>query len=97
MAMGPVRLELLSNTDETGSAHQWPGGKGQFALVGTVSGATITLEQLGPDGSTWVSLGSAVALTAAGVGVFEAPAGQIRALVASGTPSGLYATVVGIP
>lgn len=97
MAMGATRVELLTNASATGAAALWPGGKGQFALAGTVGGATITLQILGPDGTTYLSLGSAVALTAAGVANFEAPAGTIRALVASGTPSGLYATAVGIP
>ena len=83
---------LLSNASATGSAAAWPGGKGVFALAGTVGGATITLQYLGPDGSTWLTAATATTLTAVGLGVFELPNGQIRALVAAGTPSGLYAS-----
>lgn len=82
---------LLSNASATGAAAMWPGGRGVFSLAGTVSGATITLQYLGPDGSTWLTAASATTLTAVGLGVFDLPCGQIRALVASGTPSGLFA------
>lgn len=80
---------LLSNASATGSAVQWGGGRGVFSLAGTVSGATITLQYLGPDATTWLT--GATALTAAGLVAFELPPGRIRALVAAGTPSGLYA------
>lgn len=85
---------LLSNASATGSAVPWPGGKGGVMLAGTVGGATITLQILGPDGTTWLT--GATALTAVGVGVFELPCGQIRALVAGGAPSGLYAVALPI-
>lgn len=85
---------LLSNASATGTAVQWPGGKGAFMLAGTVSGATVTLQILGPDGATWLT--GATALTAVGISVFDLPCGQIRALVASGTPSGLYAVALPI-
>jgi len=81
---------LLSNASVTGSAVGWGGGRGVFALAGTVSGATITLQYLGPDRTTWLT--AAAALTAVGLVAFELPPGQIRALVAGGTPSGLYAS-----
>lgn len=80
---------LLSNASATGSAVQWDGGRGVFSLAGTVGGATITLQYLGPDGSTWLT--AATALTAVGLEAFELPPGRIRALVAGGAPSGLYA------
>ena len=82
---------LLSNASATGSGVTWGGGRGVFSLAGTVSGATITLQYLGPDGSTWLAAGSATTLTGVGLGAFELPPGQVRALVAGGTPSGLYA------
>ncbi len=85
---------LLSNASATGSAVPWPGGKGAVMLAGTVGGATITLQILGPDGTTWLT--GATALTAVGVGVIELPCGQIRALVAGGAPSGLYAVALPI-
>lgn len=80
---------LLSNASATGSAVVWGGGPGVFMLAGTVGGATITLQVLGPDGSTYLT--AATALTAVGIVEFRLPPGTIRALVAGGTPSGLYA------
>ena len=80
---------LLDNASTTGPAVQWDGGRGVFSVAGTISGATVTLQYLGPDGSTWLT--AATGLTAVGLVAFELPPGRIRALVASGTPSGLYA------
>lgn len=90
-------LTLLSNASATGSAVHWAGGRGQFKLAGTVGGATITLQTLGPDGSSWLGLGTDAALTASGVVGFDCPPGQLRALVAGGSPSGLYAEVASVP
>lgn len=90
------RLDLLSNASATGTAQAWHGGRGQFCVSGTFSGATVTLQRLSADGTTYVSLGSDVALTAAGAVNFEAPPCQLRALVASGSPSGLYAEAASI-
>ncbi|MEY2875308.1 MAG: hypothetical protein RLZZ373_2679 [Pseudomonadota bacterium] len=80
---------LLNNEAATGSAVQWDGGRGVFSLAGTVGGATITLQYLGPDATTYLT--AATALTAVGLVAFELPPGRIRALVAGGSPSGLYA------
>lgn len=81
--------QLLSNASATGAAAQWGGGRGVFSLAGTVNGATVTLQYLGPDESTWLT--AATSLTAVGIVSFELPPGKIRALVAGGSPSGLYA------
>jgi uncharacterized membrane protein len=82
---------LLSNASGTGSAAKWDGGNGTFICVGTFGGATVTLQVLGPDGSTYVAVNAATTLTTAGMGTFSLPPGQIRALVSGGAPSGLYA------
>jgi hypothetical protein len=82
---------LLSNASATGSAVQWDGGEGVFAAAGTFSGATITLQFLGPDGSTWIDAGTDTTLTAAGGGIFKMPPARIRAAV-TGSPSGMYAS-----
>jgi hypothetical protein len=82
---------LLSNVAATGQPVQWDGGTGLFSLAGTVGGATITLQYLGPDGSTWLT--GATALTAVGVVSTRLPPGRVRALVAGGAPSGLYANL----
>lgn len=89
-----MRVELLSNASATGSGKNWPGGEGAFLVAGTFGGATVTLQVLGPDGSTWLDVGADAALTAAGAVGFTLPPGTIRAAVASGSPSGLYALAV---
>lgn len=79
---------LIDNGSATGAQQTWPGGYGYFAVAGTFGGATVSLQLLGADGSTWTTVGS---LTAAGGTAYHLPPGQIRALVAGGSPSGLYA------
>lgn len=86
-----MKLELLSNASATGSSMYWPGGTGTFSVVGTFGGATVTLQFLGPDGTTWVNAGADTTLTAAGGANFTLASGNIRVSVSGGTPSALYA------
>jgi hypothetical protein len=88
------RVDLLSNASATGSDVTWPGGRGSFIVAGTFGGATVKLQLLGPDGSTYIDAGSYTTLTAAGIGNFDLPQGKIRANVSGGSPSGLYAVAV---
>jgi hypothetical protein len=81
---------LLSNASATGAWKAWDGGTGVFSVVGTFSGATVTLQFQGPDGSTAIDVGTSTTLTAAGAGGFVLPSGSIRAAI-SGSPSGIYA------
>ena len=90
------RLTLLSNAAATGDWMDWPGGIGTFAVVGTFGGATITLEFLGPDGTTAVAIGGETTLLANGVANAEIAAGKVRAAVSGGTPSGIYADFIGM-
>jgi hypothetical protein len=91
---GSSSVDLLVNTSgaqasATGST--WAGGNGTFEVMGTLAGATATLQMLGRDGVTWLSLGS---VTIASVSQFNAPAGRkLRCLIAGGAPTGIYATV----
>lgn len=89
--MRASRVDLLTNASSTGSAVLWPGGRGTFLAAGTFGGATVSLQVLGPDESSWIDAGSYTTFTANGVGNFDLPQGKIRASVASGTPSSLYA------
>jgi hypothetical protein len=82
---------LLTNATSTGAAVQWDGGIGAFSAAGTFSGATVTLQWLGPDGATYLDVGSDTTLTAAGAGAFVLPPCRIRAAVSGGPPSGMYA------
>lgn len=84
-------MELLSNASATGAAVIWPGGAGVFEVAGTFSGATVSLQRMGPDSATWYSVGADTTLTAAGGGYFILPPGRIRAAV-TGSPTGMYAT-----
>lgn len=78
---------LLENASATGSAVQWGGGRGVVCVVATFGGGSVTLQYLGPDGSTWLT--AATAFTANGLASFELPPGRIRAAVATAT--GVYA------
>jgi hypothetical protein len=86
-----LHVPLLINASASGAAQTWPGGMGVFSVCGTFSGATVTLEFLGPDLATYISAGGNTTLTSANAGVFYLPACQIKAVVSGGSPSGLYA------
>lgn len=97
MTFRNAEYPLLDDADETGASAQWPGGKGVFsAYKGTFGGATVKLQWSPDDGTTWLDVDASgdtyVTFTAAGAGVFELPECLIRANVASGTPSALFAT-----
>lgn len=75
--------QLLNNASANGASAQWGGGKGLFSAVATWGGGSVQLQYMGPDGSTWLNVGSAV--TANGVQNFELPPGLIRAAVTAAT------------
>jgi hypothetical protein len=84
---------MLSNATATGPVVKWQGGNGTFVAAGNFGGATVTLQYRGPDGVTWTPMGPNTTLSAAGGGVFACHEVDIRAEVAGGTPSGLFAQV----
>lgn len=69
---------------------------GAVQVTGTFSGATVTL-QCSNDGTNYVAVkdvsGSDIALTAAGMKEFSTAARYLRPSVASGTGTGLVATL----
>jgi hypothetical protein len=83
--------------DEAAGFIQWEGGEGAFILAGTLGGGTYTLQIQAPDGTSWVSVGSAAALTAAGAVGFTAPSGRLRVSVSGSAAAAAKAWVVGIP
>lgn len=88
--------ELLANGSATGDAKNILRGKYQFHVSGTFSGATVTLQwRLNAD-RDWTAVSTAATLTAAGNPRVDIGDGQVRVLVASGTPSGLYASLLGL-
>jgi hypothetical protein len=80
-----TNVELAKNASATSSAMNWPGGSGSFIATATFGGGTVKLQYLGPDGSTWIDVGTDTTLTAAGGGNFELPPGQIRVNIATAT------------
>lgn len=84
---------ILVSNSVAASPIQWPGGVGEFtAVASSWNSATVTLEVLGPDGSTYVAAGTNTTCTANCVGVFYLPAGSLEAVI-TGAPTGLYASV----
>lgn len=92
MAASRLSVSLLENASATGTAVEWPGGDGRVEVRGTFGGASVSLEVLDADGSTWHTVGSDTTFTAAGTDGFRLEAGcSIRMSVTLGTPSALYA------
>lgn len=94
---------LASNVSATGDPVVIKGGQYMFMARGTVGGATISLQVLLPDGSTWsgvTSLNSNTAISTTALpyaaSPIELPAGQVRMAVTGGSPSGLYGYLIGL-
>ena len=69
------------------------GGKYQLAI--TVTGTpSINLQQLGPDGATWLNV-NASALVANGVTNYDLPPGQYQIVI--GTSTANYVTLTRVP
>lgn len=95
-AMAPVKL--LTTASTSSAQIIWPGGAGVFVVAGTWNGATVTLQFLGPDGTTLITAGTATTLTANGAGVFYLPRGLIQATITSaGGSTSLTATASALP
>ncbi len=93
---------LASNASATGSAVKIKGGEYMFTAEGTIGGATITLQIQTPNG-TWVTVqafagGALVSMTALpeAVSWICLPACNVRLGVTGGTPSALYAYLLGM-
>jgi hypothetical protein len=94
MSLGGATYGLLNNASATGSptgpivanSYIW-------AVAGTFGGATVKLQYLGPDGTTYIDVPSA-SLTAAGAIEVRIGAGAIvKAVVTGGAPSALYSNL----
>lgn len=88
---------LITNGAASSAKTAWPGGMGVFTVVGTFGGATVSLQFVGPDGTTLIDAGLGTTLTANGAGVFYLPPCPIQATVTGGPPSGIYAHVARVP
>lgn len=81
-------VQLLKGVTATGPQLYWPGGMGMFtAVCAGWNGATVSLQVLGPDGSTLLDAGGNTIMTANGLGIFYLPPCQIQAVVRAAVPS----------
>ena len=86
-------VSLLSNAGAgAGSYVTFTGGRSSLVVFGTLP-TTLTFEMLGKDGSTAVVIDT---ITVAGLTTYDLPPGQYRMNAVGGSPSGLYADLVGI-
>lgn len=87
---------LISNGTATGGAVKWPGGRGVFMVGATWNGATISLHVKLPNG-TFIAVNSNTTLTADGLGGFDLPPCDLKAVVSVATPAAVYASVARVP
>ena len=87
-------IQLISANVAAAAQNVDPGGTYQLAITGTLSGATLALQILGPDGSTY---GNYPGLSLAALPVVanvDLPVGAMtRMTVTGGTPASLNATL----
>lgn len=84
----------FQNISATPATFELKGGAYVLDAVGNFNSGTVTLQRLGPDGSTFIT--AATALSAVGTsGSLALPPGIYQILVASGT--GLSVSVIRIP
>jgi hypothetical protein len=103
--MNTAGVSILSNASATSTAKKWAGGRGVMTVAGTFGGATVTMQFLGPDGTTYLDVKAlapdgtqtTVSLTAAGAIGFVLPPTLIKVVVTGGTPSALYARADRVP
>jgi len=68
-----------------------PGGRMSYGVCGTFGGASVQLNQLGPDGATWVPVGSAVTTT--GFAIVELAPTQLQLVITGGAGSAIFASI----
>lgn len=78
-----------SNLAATSSVFTVNGGKFSLDISGTWGSGNAQVELLGPDGSTWLNVGSSV--TANIVQTLDLPSGQFRVAITSGATAVYFA------
>jgi len=91
-------LALITN-NVAAAAQTAYGGDYVWSVVGTFGGASVQLQSLSPDGTTYQNIGAAKTApdTTGGTGVGLGSNATVRATITGGTPSGLYASLSRIP
>lgn len=87
--------KFLSNSAPGSFPFKLDGGRYQMAAAGTFGGGNTKLQQLMPDGATFVDVPSST-ISAAGVsGIFDLPPGQYQIVITTSTA--MYVSLVRIP
>jgi len=87
----PDPTTLVTSTTAT---FQLVGGKYWFSVVGQFNSGTATLQRIGPDGTTLVTV--ATALTASGGNTADLPPGKYQITITGSTTAALWYEVVRI-
>ena len=87
---------MIENGTATSAVTKWPGGRGVFMVGATWNGATIALHVGLPNG-TFMAVNSNTTLAADGLGGFDLPPCDLKAVVSAATPAAVYATVARVP
>ncbi len=90
---GTGDAQTFSNISATTAAFALDGGLYELAAVATWGGGNVQLQQLGPDGSTWLNVGTD--LTANGVTTMDCPPGTYQLAVTTAT--GVTASICRVP
>lgn len=88
---------VLTAANASSSQVQWPGGMGVMTAVGTFGGATLSLQFVGPDGSTLVTAGAGTTMTAAGASVFYLPKCLVQLTITSAGSTSITASLARVP
>jgi hypothetical protein len=84
----------VSNASATQGPFELLGGKYGVTALGTFGGGNIHLQILGPDGTTYVDVGSTTNFTANGYAAVDLPPCEVQ--IAITTASAVYASVIPI-
>lgn len=84
---------IFSNIAATTASFELKGGRYQFAASATFNGGSVGLQQLGPDGATFLSV--VTPITVKGGQVLDLPPGQYQVVIVTATA--VFASIVRIP
>ncbi len=92
-----IKLALVVNntpaTAGTGET-QWTGGRGWFIVEGTWGGGNVVIQFKSPATGTYINIDTTnLTFTANGIYGFEAPPGELKAVITTATA--VYVTVIG--
>lgn len=90
-------VTLLNAASATGAAQKIQvSGQYCLAVAGTFGGATVGLQMLGPDNSTWINVedgAGVLGITSARATMVYIPDGEYRATITGGTGVSISATL----